>query len=75
MSDLRTKVFSNLDSAEANGYFDPGEQLDGVTADEIADDMIALAEDCESSTQSELLPFVEEWLAMHGRTQPHKETK
>lgn len=41
----RRAVFENLDSAAENGYFAPGEQLDGATAEEIVGDLRAYAED------------------------------
>jgi hypothetical protein len=51
-----------LRSAEENGYFECGEYLEGATAEEIADDMIAMASDLETYRVEEILPFVTEWL-------------
>jgi hypothetical protein len=56
-------VFSNLDSAKTNGYFEEGEHLHGCSAKEIANDLIAYADDCYESTVEELEPLVAEWLA------------
>jgi hypothetical protein len=60
--DLRQIVFANLNDARANGAFEPNEHLDGATAQEIAEDMVAMAEDCENFRAAELVPFVQEWL-------------
>jgi hypothetical protein len=58
---IREIVFSNLDSAKGNGYFEPGEYLFSATPKEIADDLVALAEDCECYEPEVLLPYVIEW--------------
>jgi hypothetical protein len=59
---IRKIVFSNLDSAMLNGYFECGEYLDGATPEEVADDLVALAEDLERYLAADILPYVGEWL-------------
>jgi hypothetical protein len=59
---LRNIVFTNLDHALVNGYFERGEYLDNATAEEVADDMVAMASDCENYTAEQILPHVKEWL-------------
>jgi hypothetical protein len=55
-------VQANLISAEANGAFEPDGSLFKATPEEIADDMAALAADCENYSADMLLPYVREWL-------------
>jgi hypothetical protein len=62
---LRKIVFSNLDDAKENGAFEVGGYLDSATALEIAEDMAALAADCEDKEPKELEPFVREWLEQY----------
>jgi hypothetical protein len=63
--DLHDRVFDNLNNALANGYFDPGEQLHGATAYDIACDMIAFAADLEDLDDPEkLIPLIKEWAAV-----------
>lgn len=63
MISLREVVFGNLDNAWENGYFKEGEQLHGATAEDIAFDMLAYAEDLEDEdTIDDILPFIQEWL-------------
>jgi hypothetical protein len=59
---IRKLVFSNLDSAKENGYFERSEYLDGATPEEVADDLVALADDLERYLAADILPYVEEWL-------------
>lgn len=59
---LRRIVFDNLDSAAENGYFEPGEHLDAMTADEIAYDLTCYAEECGGYPVAELAPYVRLWL-------------
>jgi hypothetical protein len=66
MTDLRKIVFANLDDARDNGAFEPKGHLDGSTPLEIAEDMVALAEDCENFRAMELVPFIQEWLNDHA---------
>jgi len=61
---MRGILFSNLESARMNGYFGPGEYLNGATAEEIADDMIAFAEDCSDMKTEEMVPFIKEWMGL-----------
>jgi hypothetical protein len=63
---VREIVFASLTSAAENGYFKSGEYLDGATAEEIADDMLAFAPDCEAFNAEMLLPYIREWLAGPG---------
>ncbi|QJD54344.1 hypothetical protein [Aminobacter phage Erebus] len=67
-SELKKIVFDNLDAAKENGYFEPGEQLHGSSAEDIALDLIAFACDCEDQEVGEslIVPFVEEWLAQNA---------
>lgn len=62
MSNIKQIVFENLQNAKENGAFGRGGYLDSASAAEIADDMIALAADCETYSANELLPHVEAWL-------------
>jgi hypothetical protein len=55
-------VFSNLDSAKEGGQFEPGEYLDGATAEDIAHDLVLYAEDCEQFESKDLVQYVMEWL-------------
>jgi hypothetical protein len=59
---IRKIVFSNLDNAKENGYFERGEYLDGATPEEVADDLVALADDLERYLPKDILPYVKEWL-------------
>jgi hypothetical protein len=59
---IRKIVYSNLDSAKEGGYFERNEYLDGATPEEVADDMVALAEDLERYLAADILPYVKEWL-------------
>jgi hypothetical protein len=71
--DLRVIVRDNLDTAEENGQFEPGEYLDGLDAEEIARDMAAFAEDVEDYEAAQLIPHIEEWLKEkgHGKQASH----
>jgi hypothetical protein len=55
-------VDQNLDAAKENGYFNPGEQLDNATTEEIAADMLAYASDVENFDTALLTPFVQNWI-------------
>jgi hypothetical protein len=57
---IRKIVFSNLESAKEGGYFE--EYLGAATPEEIADDLVALAEDLERYLPKDILPYVKEWL-------------
>jgi hypothetical protein len=59
---LREIVFSNLTNASEAGQFEPDGYLYDATAQEIADDMIFHAADCEDYTADMLLPYVREWM-------------
>jgi hypothetical protein len=60
--ELREIVFSNLTNASEAGQFEPDGYLFDATAQEIADDLVALAADCEDYTPDQLLPYVREWM-------------
>lgn len=62
----RKLVFANLDASLENGYFDEGEQLHGATAEDIAHDLIAYAEDCNEYTVKTLVRYVNEWQGLEG---------
>jgi hypothetical protein len=69
MSNLRQRVFDNLNSALDGAQFEMGGYLHGADADEIALDLIVFAADLDGETDSAVLPFVTEWLAenkLHG---------
>lgn len=60
---LRDIVFSNLDASKENGYFEPGEQLHGSNATEIAWDMLAYAADLEHVDEiADIIPHIEAWM-------------
>lgn len=63
---LRRVVWSNLNAAYANGYFEPGEQCHDITAEDLAYDMVCYASDCEDFAPYELLPSVRTWLSWKG---------
>lgn len=58
---VRRSVYDNLDSAMANGYFEPGEQLHDASPDEIAYDMTCYAPDFEGTSPVTIAPYVREW--------------
>ncbi len=60
---LRQRVFDNLDNALTNDYFKPGEYLHGASPEEIALDMVGMADDIETEDPVDLLPYVREWMA------------
>ncbi len=63
---LRKVVYENLNNAKENGYFKPGEQLHGATPEEIANDLLAYAVDCEPIDDPQLLvPYIVEWLKLY----------
>jgi hypothetical protein len=59
---IKQIVFDNLDSAKENGAFESGEELDGATAEEIAEDMVVYADDCDEFTTEQVLPHIKEWI-------------
>jgi hypothetical protein len=59
---LREIVFANLTNASEAGQFEADGYLFDATAQEIADDLVALAADCEDYTSDQLLPYVREWM-------------
>jgi hypothetical protein len=63
---IRDIVFSNLNCANENGYFEKDEHLFGATPEDIAEDMISYAADCENYTVEQLLPHVKEWLEVRA---------
>jgi hypothetical protein len=62
---VRRAVFENMDSAAANGYFAPGEQLHGATAHSIVMDLRAYAEDprLDNAGDKSLERHVRAWLS------------
>lgn len=63
---LRRRVFSDLDSAYANGYFEFGEQLYDATAAEIAVDLVAYGDNYNSPHT--LISHVRAWARQKGMT-------
>lgn len=61
---MRKIIFDSLNFANANGYFDKGEHLDGASPEDIAADLIQYAIDCEHYTVEQILPHVKEWLEL-----------
>lgn len=59
---VRSLVFTNLDAAKENGYFDVGEQLHNLCAEDVAEDMLVYAADVEDYEARQLVPYVREWL-------------
>lgn len=66
MSDLRQRVFENLDSALENDAFGEDGGLYGYTPREIAGDMVAYADDVGDEEPEALVPHVEAWLLEKG---------
>lgn len=62
----RRLVFAYLDSAAENGYFEPGEHWYGMSADELAYDLVCYASDCENLQPELLAPYVLEWKRRRG---------
>lgn len=58
----RKMVFTQLDYAAQNGYFKLGEHCHGMSADEIAYDMVCYCEDCKNLRPEFIAPYVREWL-------------
>ena len=58
-------IFENLDNCKDNGYFDKGGALYKATPEEIAEDMITCAADCEGYAIEDLTPAIKEWLDAH----------
>lgn len=58
MADLREKVFDNLNSAIEGGYT----EILGWTAEDVALDLLAYAEDCQEDTLADVLSHVQVWL-------------
>lgn len=63
---LRRQVFSNLDSAYENGYFEPGEYLSDMTAHSLSYDLKMYAPDLDDKAPHQLLPYVRDWLFQKG---------
>jgi hypothetical protein len=61
---LHRKVFADLDSAYEGGYFEPGEQLHGADASDIAVDLVAYGDDYDSPHR--LIPHVRAWMLQKG---------
>jgi hypothetical protein len=66
MSDLRSKVFANLDSAKEGGQFEHGGYLYRANAQDIAEDLTIHAADLDEEREEDLLPHVREWLSNNG---------
>jgi hypothetical protein len=62
--EVRQIVFNNLSSADQNGSFKTDGYLFGYSAEDIADDLIMCASDCEAYTAAMIIPYVKEWLAL-----------
>jgi len=63
---MRRMVWDNLDSAYANGFFEPGEQLHALPAFEVAYDMVTYADDCFNLDPVRLTPYVYAWMQHRG---------
>ncbi len=63
----KEQVFENLNSAKENGYFEPGQYLHEINAEDLALDMIFYAENCESCEVDDILPFVKQWIEYNGK--------
>lgn len=57
--DLRSMVFSSLNSAKEGGY---GDQIIKAGSADIADELVALDADLEDQDARDLEPFVAEWI-------------
>jgi hypothetical protein len=60
---IKDIVVNNLKSAKENGQWEPGGYLNGVSAEVIAEDMVAYAEDCENLDPKDIVEYVRVWLA------------
>lgn len=63
---LRRTVFSNLATAHESGLFAPGEYLDGMSVEDIANDLTLYAEDLSGELPSKLEPHVRAWMRQKG---------
>lgn len=64
---LRAAVWSNLDSAAENGYFNHGEQLYEASPEDVARDMLLYAVDFEDNyLVGDILPHVRAWFHKQG---------
>jgi hypothetical protein len=59
---LRELVFSSLDNARDNGYFNEGEYLHKATISEIALDMSGMSDDCCEYAADTLMPYIQAWM-------------
>lgn len=64
---LCRSVWANLDSAYENGYFQPGEHCDRMTAEELTTDLALYAEDFDGMYYTvDIEPYVRMWLQSRG---------
>lgn len=63
---LKEIVWTNLDHAKDNGYFEMGEQFHNVGPDFVVDDMLMCCPDVEGHSYDRLLPLVTDWMKHNG---------
>ena len=63
---LRWYVFNDLDNAYSNGYFEPEEHCHGMTADDLAQDLLLYSEGGSAYYADDVTPYVREWLTKKG---------
>jgi hypothetical protein len=64
MTEMEKMVHSNLDDAMANGY-----DVSDWPVDDIVNDLLAYAHECEANSPHELKPHVESWIAARRNLQ------
>lgn len=62
MKPTKERIFESLNNALVNGDFEPGGELHGATAGEIALDMMMFDADCGDCEEGDILAFVSDWL-------------
>lgn len=65
-SDLRKRVFDNLDNAKVNGEFVRGGNLYGHTIADVAVDLTSYADDLADENPVDLEAYVIEWKKVNG---------
>lgn len=58
---LHQLVHEALDNALANGHFDKGMSLHGLSNEEIAEDLVMYDADLEGYEPEELVPHIQSW--------------
>ena len=62
MTKIEQIVISNLEDAKKNGCWEPDGYLIGYSAEDIAQDMVWFAEDCQDLDPKDILGYIRAWL-------------